>query len=573
MTRKALASSCALAIIIAALASPAFAQQVPSAQTDIADPGRIQEQFREETITPQILPEIEVREMRTRGAPEGAEKIAFKLDSLKIEGVSAYDERELSALYADKLGTTVTLADLYGIAAAMTRKYRNDGYVLTQVVVPPQTIESGTAKIQVVEGYIDRVNVQGAAGKADEIIRSYAAQIQNDNRALNVKQLERALLLINDLPGVKARSVLSPSPDNVGAANLTIFVERNPFDAMIAIDNYGSRYLGPVQLTGAVSLNNYFFDQNERITLQTAIAPDPGSGIEMAYVSASYAQPVWDQGTILEFLISANATNPGYDLDQFDVKGKSRLYSVKVEHPFIRTRELNLFGRALFDWRDVESRNNIEITREDRIRALRAGGRMDFLDTFLGVGVNSLDVEFARGLEIFGADVDNRATLSRPDADLNFFKMELEYQRLQRMTSNINLLIGVRGQWSKDALLSSEEFGVGGINLGRAFDPSEIVGDDGIAGKIELQWNRPVEWSLVQDYQVFGFFDAGRVWNDDATSTDLDRESATSAGFGVRTEFMERTSADLTVAFPLNRDVQTQQDRDPRVYFGLSRRF
>jgi hemolysin activation/secretion protein len=151
--------------------------------------------------------------------------------------------------------------------------------------------------------------------------------------------------------------------------------------------------------------------------------------------------------------------------------------------------------------------------------------------------------------------------------------MEVEAQRLQRITSDINLLLGVRGQWSKDALLSSEEFGVGGINYGRAFDASEIVGDDGIAGKIELQWKQPVEWNLVQDYQVFGFYDAGTVWNDDATSTDLDRETITSAGFGVRTEFMEETSVDLTVAFPLNRDVATQEDDDPRIYFGMSRRF
>ncbi len=574
MKFTALVSSCAMAALIA-MASPALAQQqqVPETQTDIADPGRISEQFRGEIITPTVLPEIEVKEMRLRGAPEGAEKIAFKLDRLEIEGVSAYDAKDLRTVYGASLGKNITLADLYVIAADLTRKYRNEGYILTQVVVPPQTIEQGTARLRVVEGYIDKVTVHGEAGKANNLIRHYADNISTNEKALNAKQLERALLLINDLPGVSARSVLSPSQENVGAANLAIFIERDPFDAMISADNYGSRYLGPLQFTGAVSLNNYFFDQNERITLQGAVAPDPDIGDEMSYISMLYEQPIWDHGTTIEAFISATATEPGYDLEQFNVKGNSRFYSVTLRHPFIRTRELNFTGRVLFDWRDVESRNDIETTREDRIRALRFGGKLEFLDTLLGLGVNSIDMEVSQGLNFFGADVKNRDTLSRPNADISFVKMELEMQRLQRLTSSINLLAGVRGQLANDALLSSEEFGVGGLNYGRAYDASEIVGDDGIAGKLELQWNRPVQWNFVQDYQVFGFFDAGRVWNDDATTNKLNRETATSAGFGVRMEFMEETKADLAVAFPLNRDIQTQKDDDPRVYFGLSRRF
>ncbi|MEZ5918474.1 MAG: hypothetical protein R3D66_00615 [Alphaproteobacteria bacterium] len=48
-----------------------------------------------------------------------------------------------------------------------------------------------------------------------------------------------------------------------------------------------------------------------------------------------------------------------------------------AEHPFIRTRSRNLYGHVAFDWRDVESKNNLlEATRHDRIRALRAGGRL-----------------------------------------------------------------------------------------------------------------------------------------------------------------------------------------------------
>ncbi len=546
--------------------------QVPEAQIDTAGPGRVSEQFREGTIMPEIMPEIEVQELKLIGAPEGAENVRFNLKTIRLSGVSAYTDEELKGVYAGSIGQTITLADLYGIANAMTVKYRNDGYILTQVIVPPQTIESGVARLQVVEGAIDSVSVQGEDGPALDLIRSYAANISS-NGPLNVKDLERTLLLINDLPGVEARSILSPSPGRTGAADLRIIIKRDPYDALLAIDNYGSRYLGPVQATAAGSLNNPFFDQNERITAQAVIAPDPDIGLEMAYFSLEYEQPVWSYGTMLQIFTSYTHTEPGYTLDQFNVEGKSHFASIQLEHPFIRSRSLNLFGRALFDFRDVDSQNDIEPTRKDRIRALRAGGRLEFLDTLLGVGVNSFDLEFAQGLKVLGASEDGRDNLSRPAADTTFFKMEAEAQRLQRVTKEINLLLAVRGQWSANTLLSSEEFGVGGINYGRGYNPSEIVGEDGVAGKVELQWNQPYQWDFVQDYQLFGFWDGGRVWNDDATTSAGKRDSLASAGFGIRAEFMEQTGADFFVAFPLTRDIETENDRDPRVYFALSRRF
>ena len=70
--------------------------------------------------------------------------------------------------------------------------------------------------------------------------------------------------------------------------------------------------------------------------------------------------------------------------------------------------------------------------------------------------------------------------MSRPSSDPTFFKMEAEIQRLQRVFSELNVLFGVKGQWANNALSSTEEFSVGGMNYGRGFDSSEIIGDDGI---------------------------------------------------------------------------------------------
>ena len=126
---------------------------------------------------------------------------------------------------------------------------------------------------------------------------------------------------------------------------------------------------------------------------------------------------------------------------------------------------------------------------------------------------------------------------------------------------------------SNNALLSSEEFGVGGVNIGRGFDGSEIIGDEGISGKVEVQWRTPYHVPIFDSYQLYGFYDIGRVWNDDATTNDLKRESLASAGIGLDATIAEKTKLGFMVAKPLTRDVQTQGDDGARVYFSLSREF
>ncbi len=564
-----LASGSALALV--SLAMPAAAQ-VQNA-TGTADPGRAEQQIQQPDLSPQVSPQTDIQDMRAINAPAGAESVTFTLGSIDVAGASAFSQEDLRSVYADKIGQTVSLADVYDIANRMTLKYRNAGYILTQVVVPQQTIDNGDVRLQVVEGFVNNVSIR----KQDEnapintaLIESYAAGIKKGG-PLNARDLERQLLLINDLPGVNARSILSPSA-TPGGADLLIVLDYDPVDGLISADNFGSRYLGPVQLGAAATLNS-FLGQNEAISGQVALAPQ--SWYELAYGAVSYEIPVGSYGTKLRFSGSATDTEPGYDLEQFDVEGRAYLLNVGLTHPFIRSRSENLYGRLNFDWRRVKSENNIEPTRKDRLSVLRAGGRYQFMDTILSAGANTVDLELSKGLGILGASDKGDANMTRTAGDPQFTKLEAEIQRLQRITGSVNLLVAARGQVSSNALLSSEEFGVGGFGFGRGYDPSEITGDEGVAAKVELQWKNPVQLGtgFVENYQLYGFYDVGRVWNDDATTASQERDSLASAGAGVRFDFNYDIEGGFAVAVPLTREVATQNDNDPKFYLNLSKRF
>lgn len=577
LTKKATFTVLATATALTAF-SPAHAQL--SNQSTIANPARVGEQLGEDLFVPQIGPKVDVKQMKLQGAPAGAEKIKFKFGGLRVEGNTVYDQKEVSSVYADKIGQTVSLADVYDMANQMTLKYRNDGYVLTQVVVPPQTIDGGIPRLKVVEGFIEKVIVQAGDKEGPEAvktIKAYAGKIANSGPT-NIKELERQLLIINDLPGVEARSILSPSKTTAGAADLLVIVERKPYDAMISVDNFGSRYLGPHQLSAAGTLNSVA-GFNDALTAQFVITPEFDEGNELVHGSLGYSIPVGYWGTKFSVLASMTDTDPGYDLEQFEVHGRSDLLSLQVSHPFIRSRATNLHGRMTFDMRNVQSENNVAPERNDHVRALRAGLRYEFLDQLLGtVSYNVADIEISRGVPMFGASDKDDANLTRANGDPHFTKAELELQRLHRLSTNFNLLLEGHAQVASDALLSSEEFGVGGINSGRGYDPSEIVGDHGISGRIEVQWKNPgnlqsTYGQYLEKYQLYGFWDGGRVWNIDAVTADDKVDSITSVGTGVRANFVSGISGGLAVAFPTNRDIQTRDDKGPKVYFNLSKTF
>lgn len=546
-----------------------------SAQTVVpgsADSSRVQKRLSLDTL-PEITGErvVKVPEYITTTAPAGAEKQKLTLREVIVDGMTAYEESDLASIYQNLLGTEISLADVFGMAERLTVKYRNDGYILSQVVVPPQEIENGRIRLQVVEGYIDTVTIEGAPS---ERIRKALHRMADKMVAappLSSKKLEHYLLLMNDLPGISVRSVLSPSTTQPGAADITLLVDYKPFDIFAQVDNRGSRFLGPLQASLA-GRSNSALGRGESIDLQYVTAPDGFPESELNFIALDYTETINARGTRINIGTSFTNTEPGFTISQFDVRGRSKNFHIEVTHPFIRSRSKNLFGSLRFDVNDIRRTDNITTDRiEDRIRALRANGLYQFTDSL--IGLNTIDVTLSQGLNILNAREAGQANLTRDAGREDFTKFEAEITRLQRVTNNVSVLAGVIGQKSNHILLSSEEFGVGGSEYGRAYDNSEIVGEEGFAAKLELQIDDPVTVPHIQGYQLYGYYDIGRVYDPDNSEPADQRRSIAAVGAGIRFDITGNISGSAEVAVPLTRDVETNGDKTPRGFFSLSASF
>ncbi|MDH5299399.1 MAG: hypothetical protein OEV91_10310 [Desulfobulbaceae bacterium] len=110
--------------------------------------------------------------------PDKAEAIRFVLSAIEVEGATVYSREQLLPLWQEYLGKEISLLQVYQIADAITAKYRNAGYILTQSIVPPQKIENGIVRIKVIEGFVNEVIIEGEVQRRASLFREWAEKIK-----------------------------------------------------------------------------------------------------------------------------------------------------------------------------------------------------------------------------------------------------------------------------------------------------------------------------------------------------------------------------------------------------------
>jgi hemolysin activation/secretion protein len=259
------------------------------------------------------------------------------------------------------------------------------------------------------------------------------------------------------------------------------------------------------------------------------------------------------------------------NLETADLETKSLAAQLELRAPLLRSRARNLYVHAALTSFDGQSEFASADLSNDRIRALRLGASFDLADG--ARGINSLDLEVARGLDALGARESGTldSPLSRTGGRSDFTKATLYMARLQSLGTawggSWSALAAVDAQRAFTNLLSPELFAFGGDTFGRGYDTSELVGDSGEAYKFELRYASTWPELRVAGYSVYGFYDYGHVRRREAVN-EASSEHASTAGLGVRMTG-RRWQGLLEYASPLDHDVAAEGNRDARFFFGV----
>src|SRR5579863_40732 len=210
---------------------------------------------------------------RPSPVPRAVEELRFELRGVNIVGAKALTEDELKAIYGPFVGKQIGFGDLLDVAAAIESAYRAKGYAIVRAYVPPQRVGNGIFTINVVEGYVNAIAIDGGDPGVRDLITAYTAPVLAA-RPLDLSSVERGLLLSNDLPGVQATALLRPSPDQPGASDMVVTVGETPYSGGLNFDNRGSQFTdrwtigGDAQWNSPTGVGDQFYGNVQ-------MAPDP----------------------------------------------------------------------------------------------------------------------------------------------------------------------------------------------------------------------------------------------------------------------------------------------------------
>jgi hemolysin activation/secretion protein len=482
------------AFALLATTQAAHAQQMPSAGTQL-------QQLPQPQTPARPAPDLVVDHVAVLADAPGGPSIP--VHTLHITGQTLFSEADLLAVTEFTPERALTFAQLRKLAARISDYYHAKGYFLAQAYLPEQDVQDGAVTIAVVEGRYGKIHLRNGARIANNVPTRVLEGLDSGDLVSNAS-LERRLLLLSDIPGVRVKATLAPGTE-VGTSDLLVDVTPGPLiSGSLEADNAGSRYTGAYRFGGTINVNNPA-GIGDLLSLRLLVS-DGGLG----YGRISYQAPVGN--ATLGIAYAHLRYTLGREFDALDGSGTADILSAYASYPVVRSRRANLYALSSFDYKML--RDEIGVVSSDshkRIQAGTLGFAGDFRDG-LGGGSNV----FSAGWTIGNLDIRSAperiadATTARSAGGYN--KLQASFARLQSIAGPFSLYGAVRGQIAFDNLDSSEKMELGGAYGVRAYPEGEAFGDTGYVATVEARL-RLGQWTgkLPGELELIGFVDTGEV--------------------------------------------------------------
>ncbi|TPG54899.1 ShlB/FhaC/HecB family hemolysin secretion/activation protein [Sphingomonas glacialis] len=454
-------------------------------------------------VPPASVPDLRITTPDV-AAEQGPTGIPFSLHALHVSGQTRFTEGELVAATGFVPDRMLTLPDLRNMALRITRFYNAHGYIVAQAYVHAQKILDGAVTIAVIEGHYGAITLQNGSHLRDGTAKAVLRGLDHGD-LVAAAPLERRLLLLSDLPGVRVRSTLSPGAD-VGTSDLLVDVTPgHRITGDVEVSNAGNPYTGLYQGGGTINLNEPL-GIGDVLSLRVLTS---GGGLQYGRVSYQAQAGNLTLGAAYAYF----HYRLGEQFDVLDATGSQQIGSLYAAYPLVRSYDNNLQLRGQFDYRAM--RDNIDafasVSRR-RAEVLSIGLTGDHHDRFGGGGWDSYS------LYLSGGNLDIRTPLIRVNdaatarTNGHFGKLRFSADRLRTVTGPLSLYAGVRGQIAFNNLDVTEKMELGGANGVRAYPEGEVYGDEGYIATAEARVMLDPIKGLPGRLQVAGFYDYGQIW-------------------------------------------------------------
>ena len=465
------------------------------------------------------------------------------VDRFEFEGNTAISSEELAAVTAPFTKKPISFAELFQARAAVTDLYLKRGYITSGALIPPQQLQGGVVKIQVIEGGLEAINVRGTQRLNPEYVRS-RLRIATD-KPLNRDRLLEALQLLQLNPLIQNISAELAAGTEPGANLLDVQVtEAKTFNVQIGLDNNRAPSVGTFRRRVQINQANLF---------------GLGDGLNLGYsntdgsnsIDLGYTLPINPRNGTLRFsygITKSNVVEPPFD--RIDIRSNSNYYELSLRQPLLQTPSQEL-ALGLTATRQETDTSVLEIPfplsagADDRGRT-----RISALRFFQEwTKRTSREVIAARSQFSVGLDVLN-ATINKEAPDSRFFSWRGQAQWVRLLAPETLLLLRADVQLADRALVPLEQFGLGGQESVRGYRQDILLQDNGALASAEVRIPivRIPQWNAL--LQVAPFLDFGSAWTSSGNQNP-DPNILVSTGLGLQLQLGDRVSVRLDYGIPL----------------------
>ena len=488
-----------------------------------------------------------------------SQPLRFKLSGIVFIHLSVFEPLDLLPTYRHYLGKEIGLKELKSIASKVTAMYRQRDKMLAYVLIPKQSVTAGIVRLEIVEAKISRLKIEGDFRGSSTYLKSFF-NIDADNSHISLYEMRHGLLLLNNLPGLSATAEVQLIESLGDQLELKVEVKQKRFSGGLSLDNRGTELMGEEQ--ALFSVNSYSaLAQFEQIQLRMATTVDKD---ELEYYALNTHWPVGPYGSQAVLSVSSSNAEPGGFLEPLSLTFEN----MSVDLGFIWSLNKSVIDETQLsvivnyyqsdNWLDNQKLLHAELYTLDMGLTHIARQYRQYYSRF------SIQLQTSlQGLNEIDDLLEN-TVLANGREDYSLVRVSEYFEDILNQHWALGYLL--KAQYADDSLPASRQFIFGGADIGVAYDPAELIGDHGLAFKVQLQYQLKQVYIPGVRSWLYGVYDVGRVWNISLE----ERRSAASVGLGYKIG-SESIFASVELVKPLTRPVLLEEDdgKDVRLFASL----
>ena len=481
----------------------------------------------------------------------------FDINRFDVTGNTLVPAAEVDSLLTPFTGSDKDFSDIQRALEALEQAYRDRGFGVVQVLLPEQDITRGVVQFRVVQPRIGRVAIEGNTHFDGANIRRSLPSIR-EGEVPNSREIARNLQLAAEHP-VKQTNVLLRSGASEETVDVNVKVnDDRPWRRFVTLDNTGTGDTGYYRL-GLGFQHTNLFNRDHTLTAQYVTSPTNPSKVSI--YGAGYRIPYYNLNSSLDLIAGYSDVDSGVVQGLFNVAGSGIIGAARWSTVLPKWGEVEHKISVGIDYRAFENEvlfQNVNLTPDITVHPLGVTysglRRMTAADFSYYVGVSH---NIPGGND--GKEEDWRNGLSARQAVTDDYKLvRFGFNYARQFRNEWQMRVGFNAQFTRDALVSGEQFGIGGPDSVRGYALREVANDWGYSTQVELytpEFAKQVKLSDNYKLRALAFYDWGTTHrNKDAGSED----SLASFGVGLRLSYGKM----MNLRFDLAQILQESPTRD-----------